>query len=116
MNLVVNARDAMPDGGAIHVRVERVGLDERTAPRYPAITEGNYGRISVIDTGEGIPLDVQTHLFEPFFSTKDPSKGTGLGLSIIYGIAKEAGGTVSFSTAEGRGTTFEILLPLREHA
>jgi PAS domain S-box-containing protein len=114
MNLVVNARDAMPKGGTIDVRVGPVRLDERAALRYPGITEGPFGRISVADTGEGIPLDVQTHLFEPFFTTKDPSKGTGLGLSIIYGIAKESGGTVSFSTAEGKGTTFEVLLPLAE--
>ena len=62
------------------------------------------------DTGEGIPADMQPHMFEPFFTTKDPSKGTGLGLSIVYGIAKEAGGTVSFATAPNKGTTFEVLV------
>jgi signal transduction histidine kinase len=112
MNLVVNARDAMPGGGTIEVRVEPITLDERSALRYPGIAEGRFARIAVIDTGDGIPLDMQPHLFEPFFTTKDPSKGTGLGLSIVYGIAKDAGGTVTFATAPGQGTTFEVLLPL----
>jgi two-component system, cell cycle sensor histidine kinase and response regulator CckA len=112
MNLVVNARDAMPRGGAIDVRVEPVTLDARSVLRYPGIADGAFGRIAVTDSGDGIPLDMQPHLFEPFFTTKDPSKGTGLGLSIVYGIAKDAGGTVSFSTVEKQGTTFEVLLPL----
>ena len=112
MNLVVNARDAMPGGGTIDVRVEPITLDERSVLRYPGISDGAFARIAVTDTGDGIPLDMQPHLFEPFFTTKDPSKGTGLGLSIVYGIAKEAGGTVSFATADGQGTTFEVLLPL----
>jgi len=112
LNLVVNARDAMPEGGTIDVRVERVTLDERAILRYPGISDGAFARIAVTDTGEGIPLDMQAHVFEPFFTTKDPSKGTGLGLSIVYGIAKEAGGTVSFATAPKQGTTFEVLLPL----
>ena len=115
MNLVVNARDAMPDGGTIEVRVEPITLDERRVLRYPGISDGAFARIAVTDTGDGIPLDMQPHLFEPFFTTKDPSKGTGLGLSIVYGIAKEAGGTVSFSTAPKEGTTFEVLLPLVGH-
>jgi signal transduction histidine kinase len=112
MNLVVNARDAMSEGGTIDVRVERVSLDERSALRYPGIADGPFARIAVTDTGDGIPLDMQPHLFEPFFTTKDPSKGTGLGLSIVYGIAKDAGGTVTFVTAPKQGTTFEVLLPL----
>jgi two-component system cell cycle sensor histidine kinase/response regulator CckA len=112
MNLVVNARDAMPAGGPIDVRVESVILDERSALRYPGISDGAFARIAVSDTGDGIPLDMQPHLFEPFFTTKDPSKGTGLGLSIVYGIAKDAGGTVTFSTSATQGTTFEVLLPL----
>jgi signal transduction histidine kinase len=114
-NLVVNARDAMPGGGTIAVRVEPIALDERSVLRYPGISDGAFARVAVTDTGDGIPDDMQPHLFEPFFTTKDPSKGTGLGLSIVYGIAKEAGGTVSFSTAPGKGTTFEVLLPLVAH-
>jgi len=112
MNLVVNARDAMPGGGIIEVGVAPVTLDERGALRYPGVADGAFARIAVTDTGEGIPLDMQPHLFEPFFTTKDPSKGTGLGLSIVYGIAKDAGGTVTFATAPNEGTTFEVLLPL----
>jgi two-component system cell cycle sensor histidine kinase/response regulator CckA len=114
MNLVVNARDAMPDGGTIDVRVDRVTPDERGGRRYPGIAGGVFARLSVTDTGEGIPPDMQPRVFEPFFTTKDPTKGTGLGLSIVYGIAKEAGGTVSFSTAPKQGTTFEVLLPLAD--
>jgi PAS domain S-box-containing protein len=114
MNLVVNARDAMPNGGAIDVRVERVTFGERTVLRYPDLTDGTFARVAVTDTGVGIPIDMQPHVFEPFFTTKDHTRGTGLGLSIVYGIAKEAGGTVSFSTAPNEGTTFEVLLPLLE--
>jgi two-component system, cell cycle sensor histidine kinase and response regulator CckA len=111
MNLVVNARDAMPDGGRLDIVVEVLQLGH-SANTYPAVLPGLYARLAVRDTGTGIPADVQRHVFEPFFTTKDPSRGTGLGLSIVYGIAKEAGGTVFFSTAPGQGTTFEILIPL----
>ncbi len=114
LNLVVNARDAMPDGGTIDVLVEPVHLDERSVLRYPGIADGAFARIAVTDTGGGIDPEMQEHIFEPFFTTKGPSKGTGLGLSIVYGIAKEAGGTVSFTTAPKQGTTFEVLLPLVE--
>jgi PAS domain S-box-containing protein len=112
INLVVNARDAMPGGGTIHVLVEPIRLDERSVLRYPGLSDGAFARIAVTDTGGGIDPDLQPHVFEPFFTTKGPSKGTGLGLSIVYGIAKEAGGTVSFFTSRDEGTTFEVLLPL----
>jgi len=115
LNLVVNARDAMPDGGTIDVVAEAVQLSEPAILAYPGMSAGPYARIIVRDTGNGIEPEAQRHVFEPFFSTKDPEKGTGLGLSIVYGIAKEAGGTVTFSTVSSgpsRGTTFEVLLPL----
>jgi PAS domain S-box-containing protein len=112
MNLVVNARDAMPDGGTVDITIEPLFLDERTVLRYPGIPAGPYARIAVSDTGVGISAEQQPHVFEPFFTTKAPSKGTGLGLSIIYGIAKENGGTVTFSTTPNEGTTFEVILPL----
>ena len=114
LNLVVNARDAMPEGGTINVLVEPVRLDERSVLRYPGIADGPFARLAVTDTGVGIDPDVEAHIFEPLFTTKDASKGTGLGLSIVYGIAKAAGGTVSFTTGPTQGTTFEVLLPLVE--
>ena len=114
LNLVVNARDAMPEGGTIDVLVEPVRLDERSVLRYPGIADGPFARLAVTDTGVGIDPDVEAHIFEPLFTTKDASKGTGLGLSIVYGIAKAAGGTVSFTTGPTQGTTFEVLLPLVE--
>jgi signal transduction histidine kinase len=115
LNLVVNARDAMPDGGTIDIVAEAVELPEPAILAYPDLMAGRYARIVVRDTGVGIDPETQRHVFEPFFTTKDPDKGTGLGLSIVYGIAKEAGGTVTFSsmsTGPSRGTTFEVLLPI----
>jgi two-component system NtrC family sensor kinase len=108
----VNARDAMPNGGEITIAVSTLTLDAENTLRFPAIPMGRYARIAVTDTGVGIDPATQLHVFEPFFTTKGPQKGTGLGLSIVYGIAKEAGGTVTFSTKPGVGTTFELLLPL----
>jgi two-component system cell cycle sensor histidine kinase/response regulator CckA len=114
MNLVLNARDAVPPGGTIDVLTDIVTLDATTASQYPGLAEGRYARISVHDTGKGIEPALQPHVFEPFFSTKDPAKGTGLGLSIVYSIAREAGGTVAFSSTPRTGTTFEVLLPLSD--
>jgi two-component system cell cycle sensor histidine kinase/response regulator CckA len=112
MNLMVNARDAMPNGGMVTVRIDAVELGPRDVVRYPGTLSGSYARISVRDTGSGIDPDKQPHIFEPFFTTKTADKGTGLGLSIVYGIARDAGGTVTFSTMPGKGTTFEVLVPL----
>jgi two-component system cell cycle sensor histidine kinase/response regulator CckA len=112
MNLLVNARDAMPNGGMITVRIDAVELGPRDVVRFPGTLSGSYARISVRDTGSGIDPDKQPHIFEPFFTTKTTDKGTGLGLSIVYGIARDAGGTVTFSTMPGKGTTFEVLFPL----
>jgi PAS domain S-box-containing protein len=113
MNLVLNARDASPPGGAIDVCGDIVTFNTR---KYPGVNPGRYARIAVHDAGAGIDPDLQRMVFEPFFTTKDPSKGNGLGLSIVYGIAKEAGGTVTFTSPPGRGTTFEVFLPLTEPA
>jgi two-component system cell cycle sensor histidine kinase/response regulator CckA len=112
MNLVVNARDAVPEGGTINVYADIVAVDAQTMARYPAVVPGSYARIAVRDTGVGIDPEIERHVFEPFFTTKDPAKGTGLGLSIVYGIAKHAGGGVTFSSTPGQGTIFEVLLPL----
>jgi signal transduction histidine kinase len=117
--LAVNARDAMPQGGTIDVIIEGVALDETAAAGYPGMPPGRYARMRVRDTGVGIAPELQPYVFEPFFTTKDAAKGTGLGLSIVYGIAKEAGGTVTFSTASSgpqRGTLFEVLLPLDDES
>ncbi len=112
MNLVVNARDAIQEGGTISVIADLVNVDQRGSARHAGIAPGRYARIAVHDTGKGIDPEMQRHLFEPFFTTKDPAKGSGLGLSIVYGIAKEAGGTVTCSSAPSQGTTFEVLLPV----
>ena len=112
MNLTVNARDAMPDGGAIDVTLDTVDVNKRNAARYPGLPAYRYARIAVRDSGVGIGADLQRQMFEPFFTTKDPDKGTGLGLSIVYTIAKDAGGTVTCTSAPGKGTTFEVLLPV----
>jgi len=114
LNLAVNAREAMPNGGAIDIEVGRVTVDAGQLSRYPGLPDGEYARILVRDTGVGMDAETQAELFEPFFTPKDPSKGIGLGLSIVYGIAKDAGGTVAFTSEQGRGTVFEVILPLIE--
>ncbi|HEV3141302.1 MAG TPA: ATP-binding protein, partial [Vicinamibacterales bacterium] len=116
-NLVVNARDAMPKGGAVDIEVATTQVKDGDESQYP-LPAGRYARISVRDTGKGIDPTIQAHVFEPFVTTKETTKGTGLGLSIVYGIAKDWGGTVTFtssssgSSAPRRGTTFEVLVPL----
>jgi PAS domain S-box-containing protein len=114
LNLAVNARESMPDGGSIDIEVDTITIGGDDVVRYPGLIEGDYARILVRDTGVGLDADTQAELFEPFFTPKDPTKGTGLGLSIVYGIAKDAGGTVAFTSEPGRGTSFEVMLPLIE--
>jgi PAS domain S-box-containing protein len=109
MNLVLNARDASRRDGMIDVTGDIVTFK---APNTPGLPTGAYARIGVHDTGTGIDPELQRLVFEPFFTTKDPAQGNGLGLSIVYGIAREAGGTVTFTSEPGQGTTFEVFLPL----
>jgi two-component system cell cycle sensor histidine kinase/response regulator CckA len=109
--LVVNARDALPDGGSIHVDVGRERFDAGHPPADPAAAPGEYLRLRVRDNGTGMPLDVQAHLFEPVFTTKDVGKGTGLGLAFVHGIAKHGGGFVAIETAPAKGTTVSVYLP-----
>jgi PAS domain S-box-containing protein len=111
MNLAVNARDAMPDGGRLVIRTATVRAGE--APTPPGIRPrlGSHILLEVTDSGTGMDVATQAHLFEPFFTTKEPGKGTGLGLSTVYGIVEQSGGSVTVETGVGRGTTFRIYLP-----
>ena len=111
VNLVVNARDAMPDGGAIHLRTLNVTADECARYNEKMLTPADYVVIEVEDSGTGIPPDVMEKIFEPFFTTKEVGKGTGLGLSMVYGIIKQTGGWIFCHSTVGRGTTFRIFLP-----
>jgi two-component system, cell cycle sensor histidine kinase and response regulator CckA len=115
VNLAVNARDAMPDGGKLTVRTANVDAQESAQLAYKGMPAADYVRIDIADTGTGIPADIRDKIFEPFFSTKEVGKGTGLGLSTVYGIVKQTGGFIYVDSEEGKGTTFQIFLP-RHHA
>jgi signal transduction histidine kinase/ActR/RegA family two-component response regulator len=111
MNLAVNARDAMPEGGDLRIRLARAQFDPGAAMPFPGMRAGEWVRIRVSDTGTGIPADVLPRVFEPFFTTKPPGEGTGLGLAQVYGIVKQHGGFIDVASPVGHGTTFEIYLP-----
>jgi PAS domain S-box-containing protein len=112
MNLVTNARDAMPAGGRMVISASRTILDEQGAAGAGLRGAGAYAELSVADSGVGIPAEAQAHLFEPFFTTKEPGKGTGLGLSIAYAIMKQHHGVIRVASEPGKGATFTLLLPL----
>jgi signal transduction histidine kinase/ActR/RegA family two-component response regulator len=112
LNLAVNARDAMPDGGELRLGTAVVELDSAWCERHPGAVPGPNVAITVGDTGHGIPANVQERMFEPFFTTKGPGRGTGMGLSLVYGTIRAHGGTITVETDEGRGSTFTIHLPV----
>jgi two-component system, cell cycle sensor histidine kinase and response regulator CckA len=111
LQLVANAREAMPQGGTVDIAIGTFALDEAAAERTTALAPGHYVRIVVRDTGTGIDPAVQARVFEPFVTTKDPAQHGGLGLSIVASIVRDARGLVTFSTTPGRGTSVEVTLP-----
>ena len=116
MNLAVNARDAMPDGGTLTIKTDNISVGRQLSQHHPGVLADNYVCMTVTDDGEGMSQDVVRRIFEPFFTTKPRDRGTGLGLATVYGIVKQALGSIQVESEPGRGTTFRVFLPATEMA
>ncbi|HQS16737.1 response regulator [Reyranella sp.] len=114
LNLAINARDAMPDGGTVRVEISNAMLDRRYAALHPDVTPGPYVLVDVSDTGTGMPPEVAAQAFDPFFTTKGDGKGTGLGLSMVYGFVRQSNGHIRIDSAIGQGTSIKLYLPRTE--
>ena len=113
-NLIINARDAMPEGGNLNFRTENFYVGEEAIKEYPELKQGYYVKVSVTDSGVGIPVEIKNKIFEPFYTTKGEGKGTGLGLATVYGIVKNHDGYIYCDSEPGKGTTFVMYFPVSE--
>ena len=116
LNILINARDAMPDGGTLTIATANLVVDDEREALRRGLRPGLYATVAVTDTGTGMPPEIQARIMEPFFTTKPEGKGTGLGLAMVYGFAKQSGGAVEIASEVGRGTTVRLFFPATDQA